>query len=362
MFAGDPTPTEGLLRWLRRVAVLSDPSHPLGRRAHDELPETTGLSKEAVAWALAHSLECRATADQLRELAASVPRCTTAHVLLSANVFTAALRAVALGKAAAARVVVRASRREPLFAQLLHAADPSAFELVDRLEPAPEEHVWVYGADTTLQVVAKTWPAGVVLHGHGNGYGVFVITEPHALTREQYDAMALDVAAFDQRGCLSPRIALVVGDEDSAAEFGRNLFEALGRIQIRLPLGRLTQEERAERLRYRELVRYLGKCFEAESALVGIAPDDSDWIVPPSGRVIHVQATGTLEGALGAHAATITNVGVSPSTPRPWENLVPRARIVPWGQMQCPPLDGPADRRPNPRGSVLTTSMGNRHP
>ncbi|MGC4064519.1 MAG: acyl-CoA reductase [Polyangiaceae bacterium] len=362
MFAVDQGPARGLLRWIRRVAVLADPTHPLGRRAHDELPESTGLSRENVAWGLAHSLERHATATQLGELIAGVTRCETAHVLLSANVFTAALRAVALAKASAARVLVRPSRREPLFAQLLHDADPSAFELVDRLQPAPEDHVWAYGADATLQTVSRQWPAGVVLHGHGNGYGVLVVSNPEAMTRERYDDMALDIAAFDQRGCLSPRIAIVEGDDGTAEDVGRSLFEALRRIQLRLPLGRLTQEERAERLRYRELMRYLGDCFEADGALVGVAPSDSDWIVPPPGRVIHVQATTALEDAIARHARDITNIGVSPAASCIWRRSVPRARVAHWGRMQCPPLDGPADRRPEPRGRTVEARTDERLP
>jgi hypothetical protein len=354
MFADARARTEGLLHWLRQVAVVADPNHPLGMRAHEELPESTGLSQENVAWALRESLECRATESQVAELVTRTPRCATAHVLLSANVFTATLRAVALAKASADRVFVRASRRAPRFAQLLHDADPTSFVLVDRLQPEPGDHVWVYGADSTIVEVARQWPSGVVLHGHGNGYGVFAVADTAPLVDQHYDAMAVDVAAFDQRGCLSPRIALVQGDESSAKDFAHRLFEALLRIEPRLPLGRLTREERAERRRYCELSRYLGSCFEAETAIVSVGSAGTSWVVPPSGRVVHVQATEGIEEDLRTHAEAITNVGISSAETRPWERFVPRARIEHWGRMQCPPLDGPADKRPDPRGRILT--------
>jgi hypothetical protein len=98
---------------------------------------------------------------------------------------------------------VRASRREPTMAALLAEAAPGLFELTSELAPAPGDHVHAYGSDATLAELARTLPRGVVLHGHGSGFAAAVLERP--FSDDVWDRLALDVALFDQRGCLSPR-------------------------------------------------------------------------------------------------------------------------------------------------------------
>src|SRR5215208_71031 len=113
--------------------TIADPASSLGKIARERLPPATGLSPEGVEFALLRSLETDATPAEIATLCAGISAAPRAHVLLSANVFVGALRAIALALAASARVSVRCSRREAVMAELLQRAH-SRFEIVDELE------------------------------------------------------------------------------------------------------------------------------------------------------------------------------------------------------------------------------------
>ena len=69
--------------------------------------------------------------------------------------------------------------------------------------------MFAYGSDETLEVIAEKLAPGVLMHRHGSGFSAVVVDGRHA-TRAVAERLALDIALFDQRGCLSPRVALVV--------------------------------------------------------------------------------------------------------------------------------------------------------
>lgn len=118
---------------------LADVMHLVGaarevvsRRAQwaDEIARTTGLSPEGVELGFTRHLEIDATEADVARLVADASRFGdpgAVYVILSANVFVAPLRAIAIARAASARVVVRPSRREPTFARALAfvARDPA---------------------------------------------------------------------------------------------------------------------------------------------------------------------------------------------------------------------------------------------
>ena len=72
----------------------------------------TGLSAQGVELGF-ESLECDAGEADVRSLVARAGHATQVHVILSANVFVAPLRALAIARAAAERVTVRPSRGIP---------------------------------------------------------------------------------------------------------------------------------------------------------------------------------------------------------------------------------------------------------
>lgn len=334
---------------------LADPRDPLGQEARSLLPESSGLCRQNVELALTEILETQPTEAELRELTASVEPAPRAHVLLSANVFTAALRSVALALAQSADVCVRPSRREPVFARLLCDASGAAFRLVESLEPAPGDHVWAFGADTTLGELERALPAGVVLHAHGSGLGVALVAgdAPGAAA-----ALVRDVVPFDQRGCLSPRAAIVVGTRAEARAFAEELARALALAAERTPLGRLDDDERADGVRMRETLSYAGEVFPAGPGWVALDASEGRLLEAPVGRNLVVVPSGAALDWLEPQAGAITAVGVAgPEWLRDAAAAaLPEARLSALGSMQRPRFDGPVDRRSSARARVLTGS------
>jgi Acyl-CoA reductase (LuxC) len=335
-----------LLDAARRVAS-SDSAE--GRDLRARLRETTGLSAAGIERALAHALETRATEAELKRLLETTPRSPRAHVLLSGNVFVAALRAIAIGLASSAEVVVRASRRDPALAEALHAHAPELFELTEALAPRSGDHVWAYGSDETLAKVRASLPSGARLHRHGTGFGAVALA---AADFQQSDAhaIALDTALFDQRGCLSPRVVLVRGSEREARDIAAELARALKELEPELPLGERSVEEQAEARRSRDAAAYAFELFDGGTGWVSLGPRV---VVPPTGRNLHVTC-GDAAALLQPYAAHLTCVATSNSLlSRELTSALPGARIVAVGHMQRPPLDGPVDQRPSGEGELV---------
>lgn len=339
--------------------ALADPHSELGRRARIELVDATGLSPEGVDYALKHCLEASVTRGTLSGLVGRAKRARRAHVLLSSNVFVATFRAIALALCQSPQVDVRTSRREPVMAKLLHEGSGGAFEIVQTLTPASGEHVWAYGHDATLRELKKTLPSGVHFHGHGAGMGVAVLRESAEMRKAELagacDALCRDVIAFDQRGCLSPRVVVVQGSRQFAEEVCDLLVEGLGRWEERVPRGGLSDEERSDIAWHEATMFFLGSCVRSGKGLIFLDPVPERIIIPPVGRLLHVTVTSDAPALLRSMNDSITTVGLF--NPGPLEGLLheclgPR-RYVALGQMQTPAFDGPVDLRVGTNAVVL---------
>jgi hypothetical protein len=333
-----------LSRGARRIA---DPEDPLGERARELLVASSGLSREGVELALAHCLETEPSEPEIAALCESVVPAPRVHVLLSANVFVAAHRAIALGLASSSQVVVRSSRREPEMAALLAEAAPSLFELTGELSPAPGDHVHAYGSDATLTELARTLPRGVTLHGHGAGFAVAIVEPPFA--DDLWARLALDAVLFDQRGCLSPRVVLSSAPSESIAG---GLASALERFEATAPRGQLSADEAADVTRYRDTLAFAGDLFPAGQGYVSAS---AEFLVPPIGRNLHVVTHPDPLVLLAPFEQKLTSVGVEGSfalVGRAGQTF-PQCRIADIGRIQSPPFDGPVDRRTPKSGRVL---------
>ena len=163
-------------------------------------------------------------------------------VILSANVFVAALRAIAIARAAAPEVVVRPSRRDPTRARARLGRGGTRHRHRRELSTSPcsiAARSTSTGATTIADLRAK---ATIPVRGHGSGMGIAWIfaADLAAAARDLAD----DVVVFDQRGCLSPRIALVEGDDayPNSAIYPRGSSKRLEGIVRR---GAVPVEERA---------------------------------------------------------------------------------------------------------------------
>ena len=346
-----------LVKAARRIADRAD---VLGREARERLPEATGLSPHNVDLALRRCLEVRPTDAELGALCGAVRPAPAVHVLLSANVFVAAHRALALGLASSANVCVRPSRRESVMTELLDRAAPGLFAIVERLAPGPADHVWAYGADETLAQLRESLPTGCVLHAHGTGFGVAVVEnasddddmrDPDRLAEE----LALDMLLFDQRGCLSPRALLFGGPQRAFEHFGRRLAAALDDAEVACPRGWLESAEIADARRVADATRMTGSLIPAGKGWVGLVNEGAAALLPPAGRHIVMLRTDSPTRWLTSHRASLTAVGLSATdvTLEAIREALPNARFSPLGSMQSPPFDGPVDGRAPPSGEVI---------
>jgi hypothetical protein len=323
---------------------LGDGATPLGQRVRDELVSSTGLTREGVELALEMSLETDPSDAEIAALCDSVATAPAAHVVLSANVFVAAHRAVALALAASSRVTVRPSRREPVFARRLAEAAPGLFDVSDELTPRAGDLVFAYGSDETLERIRRKLPEGVAFRPHGSGFGVAVVSARHAGV-EAARALALDVVLFDQRGCLSPRAVAFVGDEEEARAFAASVAEELAAVSERVPLGTLHPDEAASATRFRDAVTYAGLALPAGPGWVGIGGERL--LAAPVGRNLHVLCCDDPLPLLAPWAASSAAIGIAaePELDARIQKALPGARASALGHMQRPPFDGPVDRR-----------------
>ncbi len=337
---------------LKRAAEdLANPNSRWGMVARDELPGSTGLSREGVDYALRHCLEHEVARGTLSSLARRAPQSKRAHVLLSSNVFTAAFRAIVLALCQSDKVFVRPSRRDPIMTYLLQEASDGAFEIVDELQPSSGDHYWAYGGDETLRAVASALPSGVHFHGHGYGLGLAIFREDaaprHADIVQATRALSLDICAFDQRGCLSPRLLIIDGGRSFAETVCDLLVEALEEREKQIPLGSLTEEEKADVRWHRDTLRFVGSSAPAGKGLVFLDPVAERMILPPVGRHLSVTVTANVVPLVKELGPRITTVGFFQPGHLPgvlFESIGPR-RFVDVGKMQTPPLDGPVDLR-----------------
>lgn len=309
-----------------------------------DIAAATGLSVPNVELGLDRHLELSATPAELEALVRGARDACMVHVILSANVFVAPLRALLLARASTDRVTVRPSPRDPVLARAIVQAfaDPSV-ALDEARDPSrvPDGEIHVYGRDETIRAVRAAARTGVRVVGHGAGLGVALAFAPDL--PDLAAAIAEDVVPFDQRGCLSPRVVLVRGDAAAAERFGEQLSRALGALEARIPRGALTDDERAAARRWRDTLAFAGRVVEGSAHAVGVGPLG----VPPPGRHVHVtpvQGAPEAAEALAPIAPWVVALG-SDDLAAARAVAPAHARLSALGRMQRPPLDGPVDRR-----------------
>lgn len=365
--------------------ALMSPDHAPGQRCRERLPASTGLSAAMVDWALRTSLETM-TADNLASLAqaelgrepgqvrgrVALPRLLS--VILAGNVFTAALRPMILPLVAGVPVVCKASSRDdelPLvLAEALaeaHAGVGSAVGVLSfpggtvALEQALLSHsdvLMVYGSDETVASLRARAPATVRLIEHGHGVsaayvGLAALADVDS-ARAAARALALDTAAYDQRGCFSPHVVWVRRCAGvSAAELAALIHEALSELDRTLPRGPVPVDVAAAQMQWRGVAAATGELFQgaghavawmARSSEVGPAPGQVR-LGPGWRNLLVLECDGPAHAAalLGRFGVHLKAVGVACDHAEREElvaalPLSQYPRICPAGRMQTPPL------------------------
>ncbi len=379
----------------RAAAAIADPTADVGREARALLPDATGLSEAMVGWALTHQVGI-ATPDSLTRLARSmqppregaVPaRGRLCVVVLSGNVFTAALRAIALPLLARVPVVAKASTREDVFPRLLARAIAAAdAELGSSLDVvtfpggtaaledtlfAQADVVAVYGSDSTLSDVRGRLPATTTFVPHGHGMGAIWVPSD-ALPDETAatalaERVALDVAAFDQRGCLSPHAVWVgAAARFPARELARLVADhGLARLAGELPRGALPTEIGGAQVQWRGVAAARGELFERDGYAVSFEGPGALRLSPGYRNVSVLECLdeqdlfrrltplGMHLKALGVAADVEARRSLAARLPAP---LAPRVSAV--GTMQTPPIDTLADGHSPFAGLLRWTEVG----
>ncbi|MCB9726952.1 MAG: hypothetical protein H6746_00575 [Deltaproteobacteria bacterium] len=298
-----------------------------------------GLTAELGAWTASAMAAVRAElpADLRPE---RLP--ATVLVIAASTLPASTLRAVLMARLLGARVLLKpASGQEPI-ARAIAEADPAvevrAFSSTDTdaLDAAIAEAdaVVVLGGDRAVMELRARVPFAKGYAGYGHRLSAAWLD---GFDDADAEALARDLCAWDQAGCLSPQVAWVRGDTGEAAQ---RLAEAVRSLEPSLPMA-LPPSAAPTRHAMRALADMLGSAYATDTALIAALPTP-DFRPSPGYRALWVLPAS--EEALRAMASVLSTVGVTPGATAPIGGQV---RQCPLGQMQRPPLTWPHDGRPN---------------
>jgi hypothetical protein len=358
---------------LRSTALtLSDAREPIALRLRSELQQETGLSMPMIEWGLVTSLSSLRHAP-LAELVSAIPHDAPREVIgvvLAGNLFVAAVRGLALPLLAGAHVIAKTASREGAFARAFQAAlsqaDPAVGARLAVVQFSREDEaatralctgvdaLSVYGSDETVEQLRKLSPtARIIAHGHGLSAAYVArsaLSSPEQAARTA-ERVALDVAAYDQHGCLSPHFVLVEpGGAVEPQAFAQLLAaEALPALAQLLPAAEPTLHEQAEQLQWQAIAAVRGELHSHPTHAVSFEP--APLRPSPGGRQISVYACADhaqLRELLEPFAEHLKCVGVAGNKAEraAIAALLGSAQICRSGEMQSPPFDSWADGTP----------------
>ena len=367
-------------QWLAASAKALGDDTPLGREACETLPKETGLSDAMVAWALRTTLDTvhrdalLGVAEEAFAIGGRRPDpISFLSVVLAGNVFTASVRGIVVPLLFGVPVLVKASSNETRFPSLMREAlRRSDAELglamdmvvfpggdIDRETALLElaEAVGVYGTDETVRTIEQRIDKRIPVIAHGHGVSV-VYCSARSLAAESIDdttaRMALDLAAYDQRGCLSPQVIYVKETLRTPAEsLVARLSEALEAVAETLPRGPLPEAVGVAQTQWRGLAEVEGTLVRGRAHALAINRSSAiRW--SPGYRNVTVVPVRSLDDAfdsMTAFVAHIKCVGTDAWTLRELdtrfaESASWKAYVTEIGTMQTPALGAPADGRP----------------
>lgn len=334
-----------------RITMLEAAMHSLRDAVTlqaDPLAAELRLSAPMIRWCIAMTLES-ITAGRLERLHADAPKGNSVAlnaVVFSGNVFTAAVRPVVLSLLFGVPVIAKGSSRDAAIPKLLREALPTplrnAFSLHCYPGDAPAElHqalfakaelVQVFGSDRTLDSLRPHCPKGAEWLPHGHGLGLLWLDGP--LSPEEAAAIADDLAAYDQRGCLSPVELLYTGPSGILPTTIERLHEALLALGIARPRGPLTDATKASFGSWLSVAQALGQTWSGPNHTLALG----ELPAPPPGRTLLVRPMSTEDAlhrcqSLGGH---LKRLAASPGIALPASLEQKRCGF---GQMQRPPIE-----------------------
>lgn len=364
----------------RVLDAWRDPGSTWRERLADALPAAAGFSPESVREGLRVGLEnwSGAALRQLveRELPEGAAGYDTTALLLAGSIPMPSLLQIVAPLLLDSPVLAKCASRDPvtpgLVARAISETDRELGDCIAAVEfPSDDdacvaelldcECIVATGSDATVAAVRARVASGQRLVEHGHRLSLAALgpaaCRGNALP-DVAERLALDVALWDQLGCLSPIAVYVVGERaaDSVADA---LADALQRLAKELPRGRvdpaaaaLFAHERAEaELRAASgAVRLLAGPADAWAVVREQAPGVRPAPLHRFVRVFPVADAAAVPAAAmpyGRHLAGFAVEGFGGATEALGEALsgLGASRICAPGALQAPPLDWARDGR-----------------
>jgi len=296
-----------------------------------------------------------------------------AFLILSGNIVGIGIWDIVFCLLCKTPVLVKPSSDEPvlptLFAQTLEkfalelsravAVIPFPSEREDLLSVALKEcdAVIVYGTDETVEAVKRKTSAKVRFVERGHRFSVAIVDADFA-DEQTAELLALDIARFDQKGCLSPQVCFVVGQgtRGTGQGFGEKVARALERVGKELPAN-LRGGEKASLVQFRLTCEMLGaQVLAAEDGTWVVAIWDEEGLkawqkVSCPARVVHIVTAKSLDEifeTLKPFGKFLQGIAVAMDGTKAEKvaeifGQLGATRICPVGQLQVPPIEWSQD-------------------
>ncbi len=293
----------------------------------------------------------------------SRPECC--HIILAGNVFTACLQPFAMALGVGIPIICKPASEQwafPwLFRRALQHVEPDLAEAlgivtfsrndVEMMDAFLDSAMLavVYGGDDTIRMVRRKAPATCRLVEHGHGISLAYLDQHSLHDRTLAKELALDIAAYDQHGCLSPQVVWLEAGAPAAHkyEFLTSLHEELSRLEMLLPRGPLDEGAAAAQMQWRGVAVCIAQLFEASAHAIAYSPNGDLDSGPGFRNILVCDCAGPEEFTrlIAPYGAHLKQVGLacSPQVARQiLETLAPNQspRLCPVGQMQKPPFTG----------------------
>jgi len=198
------------------------------------------------------------------------------------------LKAACLGKVAAGEPTFA-----PFYLKTIEEIDPEMAKSMavlywrggeEEIEEAAfhqADAVIMFGGVEACESLRKKIPRRVraLLHGHKLGFGIIGRKRLNRHGLEELAAsVAYDCSMFDQQACLAPHVYYAeAGGEVSPQEFCRTLAEAMERLNLKMPRGKISPGEASAIHQLR--TKYEFRELNNEEVLLLASPHGTDWTI-----------------------------------------------------------------------------------